>query len=71
MTRHPCHWVFVGLTGRFAREDVDLGIVGHHALVHAVESQPLSIGTPEGAFLNAKLIAVDTLAVDDLTTAVC
>ena len=70
MTRHACHRIFVGLIGGAAWEDIHLWIVGHHALVHAVEGQPLSVGTPEETFHDAKLIAVYGLSIHNLATAV-
>ena len=49
---------------------VDLRIIGHHALVHAIESQSFTIGTPEGAFRYAELIAVNALPVHDLAASI-
>ena len=66
MARHTSHRVFVGLVGGFAWEDIHLRIVGHHALIHAVEGEALSVRTPEGAFLNTEFVAVDTLSIDNL-----
>ena len=67
---HTCHGVFVGLVGSLTRENIDLWIVGHHALVHAVEGQTLSVRTPERTFIDAELVAVNALAVHNLTTAI-
>ena len=64
MRGHSGHRVFVGCKCCLSFEGVDLGIVGHHALVHAVEGQLLSVGTPEGAFVDAELIAVNTLPIN-------
>ena len=70
MSVHPGHGIFVWLVGGFAREDIHLRVVGNHALVHAIESQALTVGTPEGALVNAKLITVDALAINYLATTV-
>ena len=70
MTRHACHRIFVWLIGGAAWENIHLRVVGHHALVHAVEGQPLSVGTPEEAFHDAKLIAVYSFAIHNLAAAV-
>ena len=64
------HGIFVRLLGGNARAVVHLWIVAHHALVHSVEGKTLSVGTPERAFVDAELIAVDTLSIDNLPTAV-
>ena len=65
-----CHRVFVGIRGGNACRDVHLRIVGHHALVHAVESQLLSVGTPEGALCDAELVAVHGFAIHQVVAAV-
>ena len=70
MARHACHGIFIRLVGGLTREDVYLRIVSHHALIHAVEGQLLSVRTPESSFIDAKLIAVDRLAVDDFARSV-
>ena len=67
---HARHGVFVRLVGSLAREDVHLRIVGHHALIHAVERQTLSVRTPESAFIDAKLVSVYGLPIHNLTTAI-
>ena len=65
MARFACHWIFVGFVRSHPRVDVHLRIVGNHRLVHTIEGQPLPVGAPESSLLNAKLIAVDALSVDD------
>ena len=70
MAGHTCHRVFVGLVGRFAWEDVNLRIIGHHALVHTVESQFGAIWTPEGTLVDAELITMHGLSIHDLPTAI-
>ena len=70
MARHTGHGVFVGLVGSLSGEDVHLRIVCHHALVHAVEGQLLAVGTPEESAVDAELIAVDSLTIDDFAGAV-
>ena len=65
-----CHWVFVGLVGGAAAIDIYLRIVCHHRLVHAIEGESLSVGTPKGAFLDTELVAVYALSIDYLTAAV-
>ena len=67
---HASHRVLIGLMCSLARKDIDLRIVGYHALVHAVECQTLSVRTPERTFLDAELVAVYALSIDDLATAV-
>ena len=52
------------------RENIHLRIVADHGLVHAVESQALTVGAPEGALLDAEFVAVDALPLDDFATAV-
>ena len=59
MRSFACHGIFVWLVRCFAGENIDLWIVGHHALVHAVEGEALSVGTPERAFVDAEFITVD------------
>ena len=71
VARHAGHRVLVGLVCCCSGEDVNLRVVGDHALVHAVESQALAVGTPECAFVDAPLVAVDSLAIDNLTRTVC
>ena len=46
---------------------VHLRIVGHHALVHTVESEAHAIGAPEETTVDAKLIAVYALSVYNLS----
>ena len=46
--------------------DIDLRVIGHHALIHAIEGQTHTVRTPESALVDAKLIAVDRLSVDNL-----
>ena len=70
VARHSRHRIFVGFEGRLALEGVHLRIVGHHRLVHAVEGEPLSVGTPEETFLNAELVAVYGLSIHYLSAAV-
>ena len=70
MGGHSSHRVFVGLMGRHSGEDVNLWIVGHHALVHTVECQTLSVRTPEGTLPDAELVAVDALSIYYFATSV-
>ena len=67
---HTCHRIFVRLISGTTREDIHLRIVCHHRLVHAIEGQTLTIRAPESSFVNAKLIAVNTLTIDNLATSV-
>ena len=64
------HRIFVGFISGFALKDVHLRVVFHHTLVHTVESQSLTVGTPERPFVDAKLVAVYAFAVDNLARAV-
>ena len=50
--------------------DVHLWIVGHHALVHAIEGELLAARTPEGSLRDAKLITVNALTIHNLTAAI-
>ena len=68
------HGVFVGIhlgNSLFRiRTEVHLWIIRHHALVHTVESQFLSVRTPECSLFNAELITVYALTIDDFARAV-
>ena len=68
---HAGHGIFVGLVGGTAGEDVDLWVVGHHRLVHAVEGQALAVRTPEGAFSDAELVSMYGGTVHHIAAAVC
>ena len=70
VARHAGHGIFVGSIAGGAVADVDLRIVGHHRLVHAIERKEIAFGTPKRAFCNAKLIAVYTLSVHQFTRTV-
>ena len=70
MTGHTSHRVLVRLVSSLTWEDVNLRIVCHHALVHAIECQTLSVRTPECSLLYAKLVAMNTLSIDNFATAV-
>ena len=76
LTRHGI-FVRVGLgyaRTRLRRDirvgDVNLWIIGHHRLVHAVEGELLSVRAPEEASVDAKLITVHALSVYNLARAV-
>ena len=66
MRGHACHGILVGFQFSLTLEGVHLRIVGYHTLVHAVEGQFLAILAPEGTFVDAELIAVNALAIDNL-----
>ncbi len=68
--RHAGHRVLVRSQRCLALERVDLRIVGHHALVHAVEGELLPVGAPEGSLVDAELIPVDALPIDYFARAV-
>lgn len=74
MHRHTCHGIFVGVglsnAHFWAHQSVDLWIVCHHGLIHAIESELVALGTPEGAFVDAKLIAVNRSAVEQFAVAI-
>ena len=76
MGRLARHRVLLGCRlGNHASGVVQFGhvnqrIVGHHALVHAVERQSGALRIPEQAALDAELVAVHALAIDQLTRAV-
>ena len=70
MRRHSSHRIFVGSVGSHALKGVDLRIVGHHRLVHAIERQLLAVGRKECAFVDSKLVAVYALPVYNLARAV-
>ena len=74
--RLPGHGI---LLGRRSGDDVgrvvdlrhgDEGIVGDHALVHAVEGEACALRVPEEAAFDAELVAVHTLSIDDVARAV-
>ena len=70
VARHASHGILVGSVAGGAVRDVDLRIVGHHRLVHAIERKEVAFGTPKRAFCNAKLIAVYALSVHQFTRTV-
>ena len=61
------HRIFLRLQCRYARVYIHKRIVCHHGLVHAVESQTLSVVAPEQTFIYAELVAVDTLSVHNIS----
>ena len=67
---HASHRILIWQVFGHSVENVHLRIVADHGLVHAVESQTLTVGTPKGTLLNAELVAVDALTIDDIATAV-
>ena len=66
MAGHACHRIFVGHEGCDAGGSVHLRIIGHHALVHPVKSQIRSFRTPECAFHDTELVAVNRLTIDNV-----
>ena len=64
------HGVLVGLVSGNMGEKVHLRIVGYHTLVHTIEGETHTIGTPEKTTVDAKLIAMHALSVDDLARAI-
>ena len=50
--------------------DIDERIVGHHALVHAVECQTCALRIPEQAAIDAELVAVYALTINQVTRTV-
>ena len=70
MTCFACHRVFVGLALCYSTENVHLRIVSHHALIHAIECQFLSIGCPKHTFVYAKLVTVYALTIDDFPASI-
>ena len=60
------HRIMIYIDLADAWEDIHLRITGHHALVKPVESQLLTVRTPEGALVDAELIPVDTGAIEDV-----
>ena len=73
--RHTCHGIFVGIglsnAHFWVHQSVDLWIVCHHGLVHAIESELIALGAPECTFVDAKLIAVNRGAVEQFAVAIC
>ena len=71
---HTGHGVFLGRGLGDAHGtryvDVDERIVGDHALIHAIEGEPAAVGAPEGAFVDAKFVAVHGGAVEQFAAAV-
>ena len=64
------HGILAGIGGGNPRGDVHLRIVGHHALVHTVKGQQLSVRAPKRAFDDAKLVAVYGLAIHEVVASV-
>ena len=56
--------------GSFAREDIHLRIVGHHALIHAIKCQVRALRIPEHTAIDTELAAVHTLTIDDLVVTI-
>jgi len=50
--------------------NIDERVIGHHALVHAVECHLIAGVVPENATVDAKLVAVHTLGIDNLLASV-
>ena len=65
MAFHSCHRVLNGFDLCTAGIDIDDRIVGHHALVHAVESQGVTFRRPEQAFVDAEFPLVNGLSAHD------
>ena len=80
MALFACHGIFIWLKchdtalafGRFPIEfgNVNLRIITHHTLVHAIECQLSSVVVPEESARNSKLVAMHTLSINDFTTTV-
>ena len=66
MAGHACHRIFVRFQGGDAGRGVHLRIIGHHALVHAVEGQVSAFRTPECTFIDTEFVAVYGLSVYDV-----
>ena len=64
------HGILAGIGGGNPRGDVHLRIVGHHALVHTVKGQQLSVRAPKRAFDDAELVAVYGLAIHEVVASV-
>ena len=64
MAGHACHRVLVRFQGSDASRCIYLRIVGHHALVHAVESHQVALRTPEDTSVDAEFIAVNALTTE-------
>ena len=60
------HGIFVHCDCSNALRDIHLRIAADHRLVHAVECQLLSVGTPESALENAEFIAVNASSIYDI-----
>ena len=63
---HSCHRIFVRFKSGDAGRGIYLRVIGHHALVHAVEGQIRAFRAPERTFHDAELVAVNRLAVNDV-----
>ena len=53
-----CHRIFARISGGYACRDIHLRIVGHHTLVHPIESELFPVRTPECSFGNAELVTM-------------
>ena len=65
MACHACHRVTYIIQFTYACCDVYQWILCYHALIHPVESEQVSLGTPIGTFVDTKFIAVYALAAYD------
>ena len=81
MRRFARHWILVGgscstASLRFRMIEaielryVYLRIVGHHALIHAIESKLLSVWREERSLADAKLVTMNALSVYDIARSV-
>ena len=66
MAGHARHRIFVRFKSGDAGRGIYLRVIGHHALVHAVEGQIRAFRAPERTFHDAELVAVNRLAVNDV-----
>ena len=68
------HWIFIrfvcgNVRSTFFRQesDIDLRVIGHHALIHPIKGKERSIGTPESTLFNPKFVTVNTLTINNFT----
>ena len=65
-----CHRIFAGISGGYACRDIHLRIVGHHALVHPIESELFPVRAPECSFGDAELVTMYGFTIHQVVAAV-
>ena len=64
------HRIFARISGGYACRDIHLRIVGHHILVHPIESELFPVRTPECSFGNAELVTMYGFSIHQVVAAI-